>query len=122
MKRQKLINVRRERRRNRVRNAVRGTVARPRLTVARSHKAIACQVIDDSTGITLVSASSRETALREQIGYGGNRAAAEKIGKVIAERAVAKGIKAVCFDRGHFRYHGRVAALANAAREAGLSF
>lgn len=122
MRRQKIINGQRQRRRNRVRKAVRGTTGRPRLTVFRSHRTISCQVIDDTTGKTLVSASSAECALRDEVGYGGNQAAAQRIGKIVAERAVAKGVTAVCFDRGHYRFHGRVAALANAAREAGLSF
>jgi len=122
MRKKKLVNVQRERRRNRVRKTVRGTSERPRLTVFRSHQAISCQVIDDNTGATLVSASTREKALRGEIGYGGNQTAAQKIGKIVAERSAAKGIKAVCFDRGHYRYHGRIAALANAAREAGLAF
>ena len=95
---------------------------RPRLTVTRSHKNMACQIIDDVTGKTLVSAGTRETDLRGGMKYGGNKAAAEAIGKAIAERALAAGIKQVCFDRGHYLYHGRVAALADAARKAGLSF
>ena len=83
---------------------------------------MACQIIDDVTGKTLVSAGTRETDLRSGMKYGGNKAAAEAIGKAIAERALAAGIKQVCFDRGHYLYHGRVAALADAARKAGLSF
>jgi large subunit ribosomal protein L18 len=83
---------------------------------------VACQIIDDQTGKTLVSADSLEQTLRGQVAYGGNKAAAQAIGKIIAERAIAAGIKEVCFDRGHYRYHGRVAAVADAAREAGLSF
>ncbi len=122
MRRQKLINGQRQRRQNRVRKSVRGTTDRPRLTVFRGHRNITCQVIDDSLGITLVSASSQEKALRDDIKYGGNQSVAQKIGQIVAERAVEKGIKAVCFDRGHYRFHGRIAALANAAREAGLSF
>lgn len=112
----------RERRRFRVRKTLKGDATRPRLTIFRSLKHVCVQVIDDSSGRTLVSASSRDKDLRAQVGYGGNKAAAEAIGKVIAERAIAAGIKQVCFDRGHNRYHGRVAALANAAREAGLQF
>jgi large subunit ribosomal protein L18 len=80
-----------------------------------------CQVIDDSTGRTLASASTRDSSLRDQIAYGGNKTAATIIGKAIAERALAAGVKAVAFDRGHYKYHGRIAALADAAREAGLS-
>jgi len=92
------------------------------LSVKRSHKNVACQLIDDSVGKTLVSASTLDTDLRAQLKYGGNKTAAEFIGKVIAERAIAVGVKTVCFDRGESRYHGRVAALADAARAAGLSF
>lgn len=112
----------RQRRRFRVRKAIRGTAERPRLSVFRSLKHVSCQIIDDEGGRTLVSASTADTALRDQVGYGGNVAAATTIGRVVAERALAAGISQVCFDRGHFRYHGRVAALANAAREAGLKF
>ena len=105
-----------------MRKRTRGTVDRPRLSVTRSHKNMACQIIDDVTGKTLVSAGTRESDLRGGMKYGGNKAAAEAIGKAIAERALAAGIKQVCFDRGHYLYHGRVAALADAARKAGLSF
>jgi large subunit ribosomal protein L18 len=80
------------------------------------------QLIDDLAGKTLVSGSTREKELRGSIGYGGNCAAAAKLGKVVAERAKAAGIERVAFDRGHCRYHGRVAAFADAAREAGLDF
>jgi len=79
-------------------------------------------VIDDVTGKTICSVSSSEKALRGQIGYGGNCDAAAKLGKILAERATAKGVKAVAFDRGAYKYHGRVAAFADAAREAGLDF
>jgi large subunit ribosomal protein L18 len=79
-------------------------------------------VIDDATGRTLVSASSRDRELREALAFGGNRAAAEAIGRSVAERALAAGVTKVCFDRGAFRYHGRVSALAEAARAAGLEF
>jgi large subunit ribosomal protein L18 len=80
------------------------------------------QVIDDSAGRTLVAASTVDKDLRGQLRYGGNKAAAQAIGKAIAERALAAGVKQVSFDRGSCQYHGRVAALADAAREAGLSF
>jgi large subunit ribosomal protein L18 len=106
----------------RVRKRVRGTTARPRLTVFRSHKHVYAQVIDDSTGRTLAAASTVDKDLKGDVKYGGNAAAATAIGKAIAERALAAGIKQVAFDRGTAQYHGRVAALANAAREAGLSF
>ena len=103
-----------------MRKRVRGTDQRPRLSVYRSHKHIACQVIDDHSRKTLASASTRDKEVRDSINYGGNTGAAEVIGKLIAERAVAAGINTVCFDRGNYQYHGRVAALADAAREAGL--
>ena len=122
MDKNKLLGRRRTRRAHHTRKRVRGDAARPRLSVFRSHSHVACQIIDDESGKTLVSASTQETALREQIGYGGNKTAAAAIGKAVAEKALAAGIKQVCFDRGHFRYHGRVAALADAARAAGLSF
>ena len=122
MQKNRLLNVRRERRRNRVRKRVRGSVERPRLTVTRSHKNVSCQIIDDAAGRTLVSASTLDADLRSQVGYGGNKTAAEAVGKAIAAKAIAAGITQVAFDRGHFRYHGRIAALADAAREAGLSF
>ena len=92
------------------------------MTVFRSHKHIACQVVDDETGKTLASASSRDTNLRDQVKYGGNKVAAQLIGKTIAERAIAAGVQQICFDRGHNKYHGRIAALADAAREGGLKF
>lgn len=92
------------------------------MSVARSHKHISVQVIDDESGRTLASASSLDKGLSGQLKSGGNATAAQAVGKAIAERALAAGISAVCFDRGPYRYHGRVAALANAAREGGLSF
>lgn len=110
------------RRRYRVRRSIKGTAERPRLSVFRSHKHIYAQVIDDATGRTLVSASSRDRELRDALAFGGNRAAAEAIGRSVAERALAAGVTKVCFDRGAFRYHGRVSALAEAARAAGLEF
>lgn len=122
MQKNRLLNVRRERRRNRVRKRVRGTTERPRLTVTRSHKNVSCQIIDDANGRTIVSASTLDADLRSQAAYGGNKTAAQAVGKAIAAKAIAAGITQVAFDRGHFRYHGRIAALADAAREAGLSF
>ena len=110
------------RRQFRVRKRIRGTAERPRLTVFRSHKNLSCQIVDDLGGKTLVSAGTLDAELRTQFKYGGNKKAAEAIGKAIAERAIAQGIKAVAFDRGHYKYHGRIAALADAARKAGLSF
>jgi large subunit ribosomal protein L18 len=110
------------RRRHRVRRFIRGTAERPRLSVFRTHKHIYAQVIDDASGKTLASASSMDKQISSGLGFGGNKQAAEAIGKAVAERAQAAGVKQVCFDRGEFRYHGRVAALADAARAAGLEF
>ncbi|MEY3206490.1 MAG: hypothetical protein RLZZ21_2821 [Planctomycetota bacterium] len=110
------------RRRHRVRRFIRGTAERPRLTVFRTDKHIYAQVIDDATGRTLASASSRDKQLRDSVAFGGNKQAAEAIGRAVAERAKAAGVTQVCFDRGEFKYHGRVAALADAARAAGLEF
>jgi large subunit ribosomal protein L18 len=106
----------------RVRRRVAGTPARPRLCVYRSLGHIYAQVIDDQGGRTLVSASSLDKQTRGQTKGGGNVAAAKVVGKVIAERARAAGIQQVVFDRGGYKYHGRIQALANAAREAGLNF
>ena len=105
-----------------MRNRVRGTADRPRLSVHRSLKQISCQVIDDIAGKTLVSASTRDKAMRDLVKSGGNKAAAAVIGKAIAEKALQAGIKEVRFDRGSNKYHGRIASLADAAREAGLVF
>ena len=110
------------RRRRHVRKSVRGTTERPRLTVYRSLQHIYCQVVDDTTGKTLASASTKDKDLRGSIKYGGNVVAAKEIGKAIAQRAKAASVSKVCFDRGHVKYHGRVAALADAAREGGLEF
>lgn len=112
----------RRRRAFRVRKRLRGTPERPRLSVARSHKHITAQIVDDASGVTLAAASSLDKTLSGKLKHGGNQTAAQAVGKAIAERAIAAGIKAVCFDRGPYRYHGRVAALAQAAREGGLSF
>ena len=102
----------------RIRAKVTGTQERPRLNVYRSLNHIYAQVIDDSQGVTVVSASSKAAKLKT----GGNVAAAKEIGKLVAERAQEKGIKKVVFDRGGYLYHGRIKALADAAREAGLEF
>ena len=118
----KAIGKQRKRRSYRVRKRLRGTADRPRLCVTRSHRHISAQLIDDIAGNTLVSASSSDKDLAKSVKYGGNAAAAESIGKAIAEKASKAGISEVCFDRGPSRYHGRVAALAEAAREAGLKF
>jgi large subunit ribosomal protein L18 len=111
----------RQRRHARVRRKVVGTRERPRLAVSRSNAHISAQVIDDSTGRTVASAASVEKDVRSA-GGGGNKSAAAVVGRLVAERARAAGVTAVVFDRGGFLYHGRVAALADAAREAGLEF
>jgi len=115
-------NAVRKRRHLRVRKNIIGTAERPRLNVFRSLSNIYAQLINDEAGVTLVAASSVDKELASQLSYGGNKEAAAVIGKAIAERAIAKGIKRVVFDRGGYVYHGRVAALAEAAREAGLEF
>jgi len=112
-----------ERRRRRVRGQVkRAANGRVRLSVHRSSKHIYAQIIDDTKGETLTAASSLEKALRESMKSGANIDAAKAIGKLLAERAKEKGIVDVVFDRGDYRYHGRVKALAEAAREGGLNF
>jgi large subunit ribosomal protein L18 len=110
------------RRHRRVRKDVKGSTERPRLAVFRSHQHIYAQVIDDVEQHTLVAASSLEPELKSTLTGGGNSAAAIAVGKLVAERAKAKGIASVVFDRGGNLYHGRVQALADAAREAGLDF
>ena len=108
------------RRHNRVRRKVRGTADRPRLAVFRSNKHISAQLIDDRAGRTLAAASTVEADLRG--GATGNIEAAQQVGRLIAERAKAAGVERVVFDRGGNLYHGRVAAVADAARDAGLEF
>ena len=112
-------NAQRLKRHKRVRAKISGTPEMPRLNVFRSEGNIYAQVIDDVNGVTLVSASSLDKAID---GYGGNIAAATAVGKLVAERAKAKGIENVVFDRGGYLYHGRVKALAEGAREGGLKF
>ena len=114
--------VARQRRQQRVRRRVRGTDVRPRLCVFRSNKHIYAQIIDDVAGKTLVSASTTEKELGGAGTAGGSAEDAEKVGAAIAKRALAAGISEVSFDRGSYRYHGRVAALAESARKAGLQF
>jgi len=109
------------RRHGRVRKKIHGTAARPRLAVFRSNKHIVLQVIDDEAGRTLAAASTNEATARSA-GTGNSVAAATRMGQLVAERAKAAGIEKVVFDRGGFAYHGRVAAAADAAREAGLEF
>jgi large subunit ribosomal protein L18 len=119
MDQQKAKKVRQLRRRHHVRNRIVGTPERPRLSVFRSSKHIYAQLIDDLAGTTLAAVG---TAAKAAETYGGNIKAATVIGRKIAEAAKAKGITKVAFDRGHYRYHGRVKALADAAREGGLQF
>ena len=112
-------NKQRLKRHKRVRAKISGTPEMPRLNVFRSEANIYAQIIDDVAGVTLVSASSLD---KDIAGYGGNVAAAAAVGKLVAERAKAKGIETVVFDRGGYLYHGRVKALAEGAREGGLQF
>lgn len=112
----------RKRRHLRVRKKISGTADRPRLNVFRSAKHIYAQLIDDQKGVTLTSASTLDKELRGEIQNGGNVEAARKVGELIAKRAKEKGIEKVVFDRGGYLYHGRVKALAEAAREGGLEF
>jgi len=118
----KIKNLRRWRRRNRVRKKLRGCSSVPRLSVFRSNRHLTCQLIDDESGRTVASASTQEKALQAEVGYGGNCVAAKRIGAVLAERAKAAGIERCRFDRGQYRFHGRVAEVAEAAREGGLQF
>ncbi len=120
MNKQKTKLVQQKRRRFRVRNKIQGTAERPRLSVYRSSKHIYAQLIDDLSGETLAAASSygKEAGIK----YGGNIKAAKAVGQKIAEAAKGKGIAKAAFDRGHYRYHGRVKALADGAREGGLQF
>lgn len=113
-------NAKRQKRHVRSRRYIKGTAETPRLNVYRSLSNIYAQIIDDEAGKTLVAASTVEKSLKEN--YGGNIEAAKAVGKAIAEKALAKGIENVVFDRGGYLYHGRVQALAEAAREAGLKF
>ncbi len=107
---------------HRLRLRVRGTAERPRLSVYRSLGNISVQIIDDTSGRTLCSASSHDQETSKQVKGGGNIAAAKVVGKIAAERALKAGVTQVVFDRGGYKYHGRVKALAEAAREAGLKF
>jgi large subunit ribosomal protein L18 len=122
MDKQRALDKQRTRRKFRVRKRTRGTAERPRLCVTRTLRNIAVQLIDDESGKTLAAASTQDKQLAGSVKYGGNADAAAAVGKAIAERAVAAGFKSVCFDRGPYKYHGRVEALATAAREAGLEF
>jgi large subunit ribosomal protein L18 len=106
----------------RIRKRLSGSPVRPRLAVFRSNKHIYAQIIDDSKGATVTAASTLDVDAKKDVKHGGNIAAAKAVGKLVAERAKAKGIENVLFDRGGYLYHGRVKALAEAAREAGLKF
>jgi len=112
----------RQRRHYRLRRRVTGTPSRPRLAVFRSLKHIYAQIIDDADGRTVAAASTMDAGLKGQLKTGGDLEAAKAVGKLIAERGKEKGVSQVVFDRGGFAYHGRVATLADAAREAGLEF
>ena len=115
-------NVVRIRIHERIRKRLSGSPVRPRLAVFRSNKHIYAQVIDDSNGTTVTAASTLDVDAKQDLKRGSNIAAAKAVGKLVAERARAKGVEAVLFDRGGYIYHGRVKALAEAAREAGLKF
>jgi large subunit ribosomal protein L18 len=119
---QKLKHHRQLRRRHHVRKGIIGTGERPRLNVFRSSKHIYAQLINDLDGVTLAAVSTLAKDIKAGASYGGNKKAAEVIGQKLAEAAKAKGISKVAFDRGHYRYHGRVKALADAARKGGLQF
>ena len=112
-----------ERRKERVRRSLKAVAnGRPRLSVYRSNKQIYAQIIDDANSTTLAAASTLEKDVRDKIGNGGNKSAAEAVGKLIADRAKKAGVEDVVFDRGSYLFHGRVQALAEAAREGGLKF
>lgn len=110
------------RRKRHVRKKVIGTPERPRLSVFRSNRHIYAQLIDDTAGATVAAASTKAKTLRDQVGPGANRKAAEIVGEALAKSALDVGIKCVCFDRNRYKYHGRVKSLADAARKAGLAF
>lgn len=117
---QRRLNIQQRRRRLRVRNRLKRDSTRPRLSVFRSAKHIYAQVIDDEAGRTLAAASSLEKEVRGDLPHGGNIAAARRVGEEIARRALKAGVSRVVFDRREYRYHGRIAALADAARDGGL--
>lgn len=121
MQRERLARSR-QRRNFRSRRKIFGTPERPRLVVFRSSRHIYAQIIDDAAGVTVASSSTQSRALRDQLKTGGNREAAKLVGASLAKQAMDVGIRAVCFDRNGYKYHGRVKALADAAREAGLKF
>lgn len=110
------------RRKHHVRRKIFGTPDRPRLSVFRSNRHIYAQIIDDTEGVTLVSASTRAKGQRDSLSNSGDKKAAQVIGEAVAKQALAVGIKCVCFDRNRYKFHGRVKELAEAARKAGLAF
>ena len=120
MERTKINSKQRQRRCWRVTNRIKANSNRPRLAIFRSLKNISAQIIDDKTGTTLAHASSLEKDIASELKYGGNIAAATRVGQILAERALANGVTCATVDRRSYRYHGRVAALADAARAAGL--
>ena len=122
MSHERRVGRQRQRRGFRVRNRLKRDATRPRLSVFRSRQNMSVQIIDDGAGRTLVAASTQDKDLRGKLRYGGNKTAAAEVGKAIAAKALEAGIKEVVFDRREYKYHGRVAALADAAREAGLKF
>lgn len=122
MPRKSSRKIARAKRHLRIRRHISGTAECPRLNVYRSLGNIYAQVIDDVKGTTLVSASSLDKEIKSQFAYGGNKEAAKAVGALVGKRALEKGVKTVVFDRGGYIYHGRVAALAEGAREAGLTF
>ena len=122
MKHEKQVLLQRRRRGFSVRNRIKHDSTRPRLSVFRSHKHIYAQIIDDAAGRTVAAASTQQSSLRGQFRAGGNREAAVAVGKAIAAAALQAGVQQVVFDRREYKYHGRVAALAEAARQAGLKF
>jgi large subunit ribosomal protein L18 len=122
MSHEKRVGKQRERRGFSVRNRLKRNTTRPRLCIFRSHQNTYAQVIDDAAGKTLASASTVDKEVRAEVRYGGNKTAAAAVGKAIAQKALEAGVKEVVFDRREYKYHGRVAALADAARAAGLVF
>ena len=115
-------NIKRKVRHVRVRRKVAGTPERPRLSIYRSLSNMYAQIIDDTTGVTLASASTLDKEVKDSVNYGGNKAAAKIVGQLVAKKAMEKGVNQVVFDRGGYIYHGRIKELAEGAREAGLQF
>ncbi|MEI7027594.1 50S ribosomal protein L18 [Paenibacillus sp. y28] len=115
-------NKARKKRHLRVRKKITGTAARPRLNIFRSSKHVYAQLIDDVQGVTIAQASTQDKELKAEVSNGGNVEAARKVGELVAKRAKEQGVTEVVFDRGGYLYHGRIQALADAAREAGLEF